>query len=412
MNKNDLIKQQSDLRAAMQKAHEEALKGVEGAATRFNELLTKFQDIDKQLAGIAEADERAAKLAELEARAEAPQGRVSAPAGATQNPSEVRATKEYERNFEKHIRGRGLESRGLSLYSDSDGGYTLAPSRIEQEIIAPVKNVTVVKSLAKYDVIDGVLSSQGVNLTSVTGNSQKGVVVDLDTESTTGEAFGFSQRRMMSHPFTHWFAMPNALADFSGIDILNYLINEVKERKDVQDDYRFWYGTGVEEPLGLLVDHADGIPASTRDTVVCTSGVVTYAKMLTAYMALKPQHRFNGTWVLCTTAIKQLMALVDDQNRPLETLGLTRGDMPSLFGRPVIECNNIAPTLSSGDFANSQYIGILGNFKRYAIMESKRVSVKLDPYVRSYQDKTIVYFRTWMDGMPQQAEAFSRLISS
>lgn len=405
MNRTELLKQQNDLRAAMQTAH------TENDGAKFNELLTKFNDLDKELAKIAEADERSAKLRELEERAEKPQGRVTAPAGAKPQETEVRASKEYEDNMRTWIRSKGkIEARGLSLYNDTEGGYTLAPSRMEQEIIKPVKNISIVRGLAKDELIDGVLSSSGVNLTNITGNSQKGAAVTL-TDTASDEDFTFSQRRMMSHPFTHWLKVPNSLIDFSGIDILAFIQNEISERKAVQDDYRFLYGSGVEEPLGLLTASDDGI-ASGRDYVVTASGVITFSLLLGAYMNQKPQHRVQSSWLFDTTGVKQIMNLKDSQNRPLDMLGLNRGDMPSLFGRPLYETNNIQPTLSSGDFATSQKIGIFGNMKRYAIMESKRVAIKLDPYRLSDEDVTIVYVRTWMDGMPQQSEAFTRLNSN
>lgn len=386
----------------------------EGDHAKFNELLTKFNDIDKQLADAHAADERAAKIKELEDRAKEPQGRVTAPPGATKPAeSEIRATPEYETNFRQWIRSKGkAEARALSLFSDPDGGYLKLPARMESEIIAPVKNLSVVQGLSKYEMIDGVLSSQGINVTAITGNSQKGVRVDLTTESTTGEAFGWSKRKMRSNPFTHWCKIPNELIDFSGIDIVSWIVNEIRERKAVEDDTRFLYGEDPDEPLGLMVDSADGIPASTRDKVITASGVVTYDLLVSAFFTLKPQHRANATWLVSTNLLKQIMQLADDNGNPLPPLGLERNGAPMIMGRPVIESNNVQPTLSGENFATSQYIGMLGNFNRYHIMESKAVGLRLDPYRLSDENVTVCYVQSWLDAMPVLGEAFVRLKSN
>lgn len=385
----------------------------EGDHAKFNELLTKFNDIDKQLADAHAADERAAKIKELEARAQEPQGRVTAPPGATKpSEAEVRASKEYEANFRTWIRSKGkAEARALNLFSDPDGGYLQAPARMEQEIIAPVKNVSIIQGLAKYEMIDGVLSSQGLNVTNITGNSQKGVTVDLTTESTTGESFGWSKRKMRSNPFTHWCKIPNALIAFSGIDIVSWITNEIRERKAVKDDYRFLYGTDPDEPLGLLTPHADGI-STARDKVITASGVITYDLLISAFFTLKPQHRAAAEWIFDTAGIRQIMQLQDLQDRPLDPLGLTNGTVPRLLGKTVHESNNIAPTMSSEAFSTGQQIGILGNMKRYQIMESKNVQIRLDPYRLSDEDVTICYVQSWLDAMPVQEEAFVRLKSN
>lgn len=408
MNRTELAKQQSELRAAMQVAN------TEGDATKFNELLKKHQAIDVEIKKLVDADERAAALKELEARESAPQGRTTVPAGAPSvNRDEVRASKEYEDNFRTWIRQarEGVSTRALGLYSDVDGGYTLAPSRLEGEIIKPVKNLSVVQDLSKYEMIEGVLSSTGLNLSSVTANSQKGVTVDLTTESTTGESVQFSKRRMMSHPFTHWMKVPNALIAFSGIDILAFIMQEIRERKAVADDYRYIYGTGIEEPLGLAVADPHGI-ATGRNFTATTAGIYTYLLLEAAYFNQKPQHRAESTWLVDTTGHKQIMGLVDTQGRPLLGLGINTGSVPSLFGKPLVESNNLAPALTGSVFTAGQIVGIFGNFKRYAIMESKNVGVKLDPYRLSDEDVTVVYVRSWIDGMPQLSEAFTRLVAA
>lgn len=405
MNRNDLIKQQTDLQNEMRAAH------TANDHAKFNELLVKHNDIDTKLAKIAEDEDRAAKLKELEARANQPQGRVTAPAGAPTSQDEVRATKEYETNFRTWFRSRGrAEVRGLGIFSDPDGGYLLTPARMEQEILAPVKNVAVIQSKAKYELLDGVLSSQGINVTAITGNSQKGSAVTL-TSTTTDEDFGWSKRKMRSNPFVHWFKIPNELIDFAGFDITSWLVNEVRERKTVSDDYRFLYGTGVDEPLGLLTADNDGIGTS-RDKVITSSGVITYELLISAFFNLKPQHRANAEWLFDTAGIRQIMQLDDSQGRPLDPLGLTNGTVPRLMGKPVTESNNIQPTMSSEAFSTSQYIGLLGDFKRYHIMESKRVTVQLDPYRLSDENVTICYLRSWMDGMPVLSEAWTRLKSN
>lgn len=380
---------------------------------KFNELLGKFNDIDKQLADAHAADERAAKIKELEDRAKEPQGRVTAPPGSTKPAeSEIRATPEYETNFRQWIRSKGkAEARALSLFSDPDGGYLKLPARMETEIIAPVKNVSVVQGLAKYEMVDGVLSSHGINVTAITGNSQKGVRVDLTTESTTGEAFGWSQRKMRSNPFTHWCKIPNELIDFSGIDIVSWIVNEIRERKAVKDDYRFLYGADPDEPLGMLTASADGIDTD-RDKVITSSGEVTYDLLVSAFFTLKPQHRANATWLVCTNLLKQIMQLADNQGNPLPPLGIERNGAPMIMGRPVVESNNIAPTLSGENFATSQYIGMLGNFNRYHIMESKAVGLRLDPYRLSDENVTVCYVQSWLDAMPVLSESFVRLKSN
>lgn len=386
----------------------------EGDHAKFNELLTKFNDIDKQLADAHAADERAAKIKEIEARAQEPQGRVTAPPGATKpSESEVRNSKEYDANFRTWLRSKGrAESRALNLHSDPDGGYLKLPTRMEQEIIAPVKNVSIIQGLSKYEMIDGVLSSAGLNVTSITGNSQKGVVVDLTTESTTGESFGWSKRKMRSNPFTHWCKIPNSVIAFSGIDIVAWITNEIRERKAVQDDYRFLYaGAHPDEPMGLLYPDADGIPTS-RDKVITAAGVITYDLLISAFFNLKPQHRASAEWIFDTAGIRQIMQLTDDEGRPLDPLGLTNGTVPRLLGKTVHESNNIAPTMSGEAFATGQYLGILGNMKRYSIMESKAVGLRLDPYRLSDEDVTICYVQSWLDAMPAQAEAFVRLKSN
>lgn len=397
-----------------------AMKDAAGKAdaAAFDAAKQKLEAAEKDYESREADAARREEIRRLEEKTYAPAGRVTAPAQGdadARNPMTRRASKEYGEAFRAWVRNPMSVDpvrAGLAIDVDSSGGYVLAPSEIDNEIIKPVKNVAAVASKAKYTMIDGKLGAVGVNLTNVSANSQRGVVVDLTTESTTGESFTFSARRMKSHAFTHWMKVPNSFLDFNMMgDPMSWILQELRERKEVADDYRFLYGDGVEQPLGLLVADTDGIPTS-RDVTVCTAGVITYSKMLDAYYTLKPQHRAVAEWMIDTTGAKQLHQLVDSQGRPLPGIDLSTGAIKSLFGRPLTESNNIAATLSGGVYASSQYPGIFGNFQRYQIIESKGVAVKLDPYRLSDEDVTIVYIRSWQDAMPVQAEAFVRLKSS
>ncbi len=109
-------------------------------------------------------------------------------------------------------------------------------------------------------------------------------------------------------------------------------------------------------------------------------------------------------WLFHRDALKQISKLKDGMGQYLWTDGITNGDPDSILGIPVA-MSEFAPAT----FTTGLYVGLLGAFEFYWIADSLEMDmlVLVEKYANTNQIGYIVRRKT--DGMPQIAEAFSRV---
>jgi HK97 family phage major capsid protein len=136
------------------------------------------------------------------------------------------------------------------------------------------------------------------------------------------------------------------------------LLADSKQRLEAE---KFLYGTGTNEPYGLLTR----LEANTAaDVAVTTSGALGAVDIYNLLADLPPRFRPNASWLMSMTVLNKVRQVSDDKLGNYVT-DLRAGYNFSLLGRPVYEASDMdafvnttaAPTFACvGDFSKAYTI--------------------------------------------------------
>ena len=126
--------------------------------------------------------------------------------------------------------------------------------------------------------------------------------------------------------------------------------------------------------------------------------------LMEAKYALKGGYWRNARWIFHRSALKQIAKLQDDDDRYLWSPSLAGGEPDRLLNFPVYMSEYAPSTFTTG-----LYVGILGDFKYYHIVDSLEFSIQR--LVELYAATNQIGFigRMESDGMPVLEEAFARV---
>jgi HK97 family phage major capsid protein len=166
----------------------------------------------------------------------------------------------------------------------------------------------------------------------------------------------------------------------------------------------FLNGSGAGQPLGVMTASANGVTTARDVSIGNTATELRFDGLIKAKYSLKPQYRSRAQWIFHTDALEMLAKLKDGEGRYIWQQSVQVGSPDRLLGLPYLESAYMPNT-----FTASQYVGILGDFSNYWILDALTMAIQVvvELYAATNQNGYIIQAET--DGAPVLAEAFARV---
>ena len=300
------------------------------------------------------------------------------------------------------------EARALQADSMVAGGSTFALEEFLARLIIFTNNFVFVRQRA---TVLPVTASDSLGVPTLDTDVDD---PDWTSELATGNedsSMAFGKRALRTHPLAKRIKISNKLLQLSALDVENLVAQRLAYKYGVAQEKAYLTGTGAEQPLGVFVASADGIPAA-RDVTSSVTADFKADDFISMKYNLKQQYqqRPDTAWMLHRDSMAKVRKLKDGQGQYLWATapnfgsGLVVGSPDRILDLPVM-MSEYAPNT----FSASQYIAILGAWSYYWIAESLNVSLRR--LVELYAETNQVGFimRGELDGAPVLAEAWTRL---
>jgi len=326
-----------------------------------------------------------------------------------------RAAEETQAALRAYFGGnRGLspqQARALNAGNDPDGGFLVMPEQFVQQLLAVVDDLMPLRGLATVQRLT-MAESLGVptrdsDLDDATWTSEIGT-------GSQDDNLQFGKRELRPHPLAKRVKVSRKLLRASSMGPEQIVRDRMAYRHATAQENAFMTGDGNQKPLGLFTASADGI-STARDLDVPTSGTGFvhnstdgYAAdaLITAKYTLKPQYHPQARWLFHRLILAEIRKVKDADGQYIWKPGL--GDKADT----ILEIPFILSEFAPSTMADNDYIGMLGDFSFYWIVDALQFEVQR--LVELYAETNQIGFigRAEADAMPVLEEPFVRLQSN
>lgn len=289
------------------------------------------------------------------------------------DPGEIerKAFAKYLRYGEKHLSAE--ETKALSVTDPESGGH-LVPPEMSSEIL---------RDLVQYSPIRALADVRTTHKSSVlypkrTSGTNAAWVDEMEARPESGLTFG--QVEIPVHNIGTFVPVSkNLIGDSSG-EVEAEVRLALAEDFGKKEATAFLTGTGTKRPSGILTDA--NLPTLGAGTTNDRIGQITHSMLRELYYALPAPYRLRGVWLMNSSAISQLRAIVGPGESVWQP-ALADGTPETFFGRRVIEAVDMP---GDGAEATVGAIPILfGDFKTaYRIIDhvqnGSAFDILSDPY--------------------------------
>lgn len=359
--------------------------------TKYDDLMAKSDILKNQI-------ERTEKLELAERSLSEPSERVSKPLVGSSNVEKSRIELEDEAFRSFLLTG---ETRDLILANDSKGGYTVKPVTISDRIIGQVDEMVHVRKLA---TIHKLTDAKAIGIPKLVSSVEATWGATEIGPNPAGSGVEFGQVLITPELLqAHEKVSIRLIQSNPSID--SYVRNLIAKKFSAKEEEGFMTGDGSGKPLGMFTADNDGIPTS-RDFVVATGTTITTEKLVNATYELSEYYLNKPTtgWLMHGDVIARLRLLNNQQNGMMWESSLAQGQPDRFLGIPVYR-SSYAPNT----FASGAYIGILGDFSEYHIVETQGVEVQQLRELYAATHEVGLVARTFVNGNPGDPNAFLRL---
>ena len=369
------------------------------------------ETFDRLMADVDKADariEREESLRQKERRTDeetaAPEER-NGPDGSSDGAEVDKAFRQYL------IAGRASmtpeQLRALSVGSDPEGGYLVAPQKFVEALIQRIDDDVPLRGLA--DVVQlADAESLGVPTLDTDLND-----ADWTSEIGTGsqdDALRFGKRELHPNPLAKRVKVSRKLLRLASgkLDAETIVRARMAYKFGVSQEKAFMVGDGNKKPLGLFTASTSGI-STARDVAVGAAGAIplttaTGDQLIDAKYTLKAGYWPRSRWLFHRDLIRTIRKIKTTDGFYVWQGGLQPGQPDTILDVPFV-VSEFAPNTIAGN----QYVGMIADFKFYMIADA--LDMEIQRLVELYAETNQVGFigRLETDGMPVLEEAFVRL---
>lgn len=313
------------------------------------------------------------------------------------------ANKELRSAFDSWM-STGQMNAALQHTRQADGGYLVMP---EQYIARMIQNVDDMVHIRRLATVIPLTQAASIGVPTRDADVDD---ADWTTELGTGdedESLKFGKRKMSPHPLAKRAKLSRDLLKIQTLNSEGILRERLAYKFAVTQEKAFMTGSGTEQPLGLFTAHADGIPTSRDVSEDNTATTITGDGLINAKYSLKAQYQASPglRWVFHRNAIRNIRKLkyVDGDEHYVWKPGLK--DEPDT----ILETPYIMSEFCPNTFTASQYVGMIGDFRHYWILEVMKYELQRLNELYATTNQVGFIARAWLDGAPVLPEAFARV---
>ncbi|TNH06317.1 phage major capsid protein [Testudinibacter sp. TR-2022] len=256
------------------------------------------------------------------------------------------------------------ELRSLSTTANDDGGYTVIP-QLDKQVMTRLTDDSVMRQIC-HVVRLPVGAKEFKKLVSAGG-----ATVQHGTEGTARTETNTAKLNEVTIALNAIYAYPKTtqeILDFSSIDILDWLSEEISETFTETEESDLTSGDGTKKAKGLLTYARTATADKTRafgtlqKLEVANAAGITADSLIDLFYTLHSKYRKNAVWVMSSAIAAQLQKLKNGNGDYIWRDGLTAGAPATLLGLPVHYLETM-PTggagkavIALGDFNRGYYI--------------------------------------------------------
>jgi len=321
-------------------------------------------------------------------------------------PEAYRATKEYRKAFNSYCVG-GMshltsdERRALSQGTGTQGGFVVPAEQLVNDLVKFIDDALYLRGLSTVFKLN---QAQSLGVPSLDTDPAD---ADWTSELATGSedsSMAFGKRQLSPGPLAKRIKVSEMLLMNSAIAIDTLVMQRLAYKFAVSEEKAFLTGNGAAQPLGVFTASTSGITTARDISTGNTTSSISVDGLINAKYSLKAPYWNVASWIFHRDAMSQISKLKDGNGNYLWRESIRDGEPDSLLGRPIYMSEYAPNTFTTG-----LYVGILGDFSKYWIAETKTFMVKR--LVELYAETNQIGFigRQELDAMPVLAEAFARV---
>ncbi len=315
-------------------------------------------------------------------------------------PMEQQA-KAYVEDFRNYLM-TALSTRALQKDVDTGGGYLSAPVQFMAELIKFMDNNVFMRTIC--NVLPPIATADSLGAPSLDNDPAD---PDWTGEiSTTSEdsTMSFGKRELTPKLLAKMIKVSKRLLLRSAMPIDAIVRDRLGYKFSVVQENAFLNGTGAAEPLGVFTASDNGIPTGRDVSTGNETDSIKFDGLKNAEFSLKVGHRRLAQWIFHRDGVLQISKLKDGEGRYIWQQSVQVGQ-PDRVLNMIINESEYAPNT----FETGLYVGILGNFQNYWIVDALTFSIQVLLELYSLTNQNAYIGRLEADGMPVLAEAFARV---
>jgi HK97 family phage major capsid protein/HK97 family phage prohead protease len=293
-----------------------------------------------------------------------------------------------------------FDQRALQVDRDVQGGFLVANESFTNDCLVQLNDLVWMRSYATIVILKYAQSLGVPYLENDPADPDWTSEIATGTEDTT---MSLQKRALYPHPLAKRILVSNTLlqrnpkAEQLVRDRLMYKFSTTEETA-------FWQGDGANKALGCMIASDQGISTARDMSDGNTSGAIKGDNLVNCKYHLAPAHRKNARWVFSTSALKQILKLKTGTGEYVWSPGLVSGTPDRILGMPYHESSFFPDSFSA-----NQYVGILGDFGYYYIVDALNMQIQALVELYSESNRTGFIGRKETDGAPVLEEAFVRV---
>ena len=323
----------AEMRSMLDKAEQENRSMTPEEKTQFDTIKAKVEELNTEITNYETLANEERSLADKA------------------KPIDKKLTNEELRNYI-----RTGEARSLSTGVPADGGYTVIPE-LDKEIMRQLSDESEMRAICTVKKIG---SNEYKKLVSVGG-----AVVNHGEEGTARTETATPKLEEVSIKLYPIYAYPKTtqeILDFSDLDVLSWLTDEIKDTFVETEELDLISGNGTKKAKGFLA-YPQAVKADkdrsfgTLEKMTITA--ITADSLIDLLFKLKKKYRKNAVWVMNSNTAATLQKLKNGNGDYIWRDGLKAGDPDMLLGKPVHYLENMNDTgavVAVGDFKRGYYI--------------------------------------------------------
>lgn len=323
----------SEMRSILDKAEQEKRSMTPEEKTQFDTIKAKVEELNTEISNYETLANEERSLADKS------------------KPVDKKLTNEELRNYI-----RTGEARSLSTAVPADGGYTVIPE-LDKEIMRQLSDESEMRVICTVKKIG---SNEYKKLVSVGG-----AIVNHGEEGTARTETATPNLEEVSIKLYPIYAYPKTtqeILDFSDLDVLSWLTDEIKDTFVETEEIDLISGNGTKKAKGFLsypqaVQSDKERPFGTLEKMTVTA--ITADSLIDLLFKLKKKYRKNAVWTMNSNTAATLQKLKNGNGDYIWRDGLKAGDPDMLLGKPVHYLENMndkGAVVAVGDFKRGYYI--------------------------------------------------------